>query len=444
VQRERSRGGNGLGYIQRTPGWVGPLRAKDRTTYWGVVPTRPGRGERGLPPHPRDAPLPETFDEWYHVASAHLGLAERGDLGFSHIFAGGALIGLQFAGLLPVVTYGFAALGLPLVAPDPPAVVAGATGLIVTWAGWIWLRYRWSRAWKLRKAWSGAIYDPVVLALPPSPVAPGVERDIDTDPEATHPYRARGLFRIADRPFDAQVVLLVGGFYGHTDRVRGPEAARSWLLAAAFVLVLAGAVVVPFLWGRGPAWADAVLLAAVLAAGPPFLSAVARQVRRLRLAYQLLRLERADRQRWIGWQMLREPEGTPADAGPQERWAESERLRTKTRRKSDPDLVGLSVRVLPVPVPTTGKTSVVPGRWTLDLSDGGRTRLTPADPGAGVLEVQVAGLISDAAMLAHPLTRGGTQWLVLSDDSHIPVDCRDFAGLHDAAEAVGIHVVRPT
>jgi hypothetical protein len=358
---------------------------------------------------------------------------------------GGVLIVLQFVGLLPVVAYAFAALDLPLVAPGPTAIVAGSMLLIVTWTGWIWFRRRWSRAWELRQAWSRAIYDPMVLALPPSPAAPGVARDIDTDPEATHPYRARDLFQIADRPFDSQVILLVGGFYGHTDRVRGREAARSWLLAAALVAALAGVTLVPFLWGRGPAWADVALLAAVLAVLPPLASAWARQVRRLRLAYQLLRLERADRQRWIGWQMLREPAGAPADPGPEQRWADSQRLRIRARRhKGEQEQLGeFPVQVLPVPPPVTGKVTVPPGRWTLGLSDGGRARLTPADPGAEGLVFGLDGLISDAALLAHAQTRGGTQWLVLSEGAHVPVDCRDFAGIHDAAEDKGIRVVRP-
>lgn len=432
-----------MGYIQTTPGWAGPVGAKDRRTYWGVVPQKPGPDDRGLPPHPRDAPLLATFGEWYQAASSHLGRAERVDLDLTRIVVGGALIGFQFVGLLPVLAWAFAGLGRPLVAPDPIVVVAGATLLLFTWTGWVLYRRQWAWAWELRRSWSFAIYDPAVLALPPSAVGPGEERDIDTDPEATHPYRARELFRLEDRPFESEVILLVGGFYGHTDRVRGREAARSWLLAAVSLVVLAGVTVVPFLWGRGPAWADVVLLAFVLAVLPPLASAWGRQARRLRLAYQLLALERADRQRWIGWRMLRDPAVSSARSRPEERWAESERLRIKARRKTDHDLAGLSVRVLSASVPKTGKITVAPGRWTLDLSDGGRGRLTPADPGVGVLEVQVDGLISDAALLAHPSARG-TQWLVLSDGSHIPVDCWKFSALHDAAEAVGIHVVRAT
>lgn len=385
-----------------------------------------------------------TFGDWYDTASTSLGLAERVELGLSRIIAGGFFILLQFVGLGPVLAYALAASGFRPTAPDLMVVVAGALLLAFTWTGWILYRRHWARAWELRRAWSYAIYDPAVLALPATAVGPGEQRDIDTDPEATHPYRARELFPIEDRPFEPEVILLVGGFYGHTDRVRGREAARSWLLAVVSLVVLAGVTVAPFLWGRGPTWADVALLAVVLAVLPPLVSAWGRQVRRLRLAYELLALERADRQRWIGWRMLRNPVEQSAGSAPEERWAESQRLRYQVRRrKRGHEPGGLPVRVLPVPAPASGHTTVAPGSWTLELFDGGRGRLTPADSAAGALDMRLDGLISDAALLAHPLTRGGTHWLVLSDDSHIPVDCRDFPGLHDAAEAVGLQVVRP-
>lgn len=241
-----------MGYVHRTPAWVRPHGAGERRTFWGVIPgaarpeDRPLRSER-LPPHPRDVPLPPTFADWYTTASAHLGYAEQVDLGPARLAAGGALILVQLVGALPGAAFLAASLGLPIGRPPVAAALAGVALLAVGWVAWAWYRRRWTRAWELRKAWSLAIHDEAVLALPRRPVAPGEERDLDTDPESVHPFRARSLFPVDERPF----VDAVYGSYGHTYRVRGREAFRgtlySVLLLSLLVLVVlsTGSTVIP-------------------------------------------------------------------------------------------------------------------------------------------------------------------------------------------------------
>jgi hypothetical protein len=269
-----------------------------------VVPAKPARGEKHLPPHPDDVPLPKTFGQWYRVASTNLGLAERVDLGLSRILAGGALVLLQFAGLFPAAVLLAVVLGAPLARPAPMMVGAGGALLVGTWLWWAWYRRDWARAWELRRAWSWAINGLEVLALPAESRAPGVEHDIDTDPEGTHPYRARELFPIAARPFIGRVIV-PGGLW--SDRVRGREALRYWLLTmTAAVLTIYAMVVAIYLWGgvsRVPL--SEVHIASVtmaIALLPPPVFACARLVRRLLLAHNLAQVESSTREKWIEWQ----------------------------------------------------------------------------------------------------------------------------------------------
>lgn len=293
-----------MGYVHRTPAWAGPLGAKARRTYWGVVPAKPVRGAGRLPPHPDEVSLPQTFGQWYRAASTNLGLAERLDLGLSRILAGAALVLLQFAGLLPSALLLAAVLGAPLTRPGSAIAGAGGALLVVTWIGWLWYRRHWAQAWQLRQAWSWAINEPEVLALPVEPATPGLQRDIDTDPEATHPFRARELFPIAERPFIGRVIV-PGGLW--SDRVRGREALRYWLLATA-TLAMVVSVTFAFLQIAGAAMlsisieAQVACITMAIALLPPLVGAWTRWIRRLALAQNLADVEVNGRDRWIAWQ----------------------------------------------------------------------------------------------------------------------------------------------
>lgn len=431
-----------MGYAHRTPAWAQPLAAtSERTTYWGVVPGRPAVRRQGLPSHPRDVPLPATFEEWYETAAANLGRAEQADLSLSRVLAGGGLVLGQLVGLLPVATLLAAELGFRTVRPEPGTLLAGAALLVVVWVSWAWYRRRWTRAWELRKAWSLAIHDPAVLALPVRPTAPGRERDIDTDPEATHPYRARELFPIEERPF---VDRLFTGLGGHTDRVRGREALRTWPLLVAAVLVLAS----PYILTTWPAWpiaaGQALLPAtAVVSVLPPVVSAGGRHVRRLRFTHRVAQLETRDRQRWIGWRMLEGIAGPDAGPQPEGQQLEARRIGVTLREEGDTEVRGTAtLEVLPAQPPVTGDTTVPPGPWTFEMSDHGRARLVPSEPSRPPLDVTVTALISGF----HQGNMGGrvrSHWLVLSDGTHLPVECGDQTSLVTVAELAGVRVVRP-
>lgn len=407
-----------MGYVHTTPAWAGPLGATERRTYWGVVPGTPT--SPGLPPHPRDVPLPRTFADWYAAASGHLGQAERADLGLTRLAAGGVLILVQLAGALPGAAFLAASLGLPVEPPPAAVTLAGLALLATGWAGWAWYRRRWTRAWELRKAWSLAIHDEAVLALPVRPVAAGEERDLDTDPESVHPFRATRLFPVGERPF----VDTVYRSYGHTDRVRGREALRGWLYSILLLCLLVLVVLSTILLDAGGTWP--LLVSVVLL--PPVAGAWFRYVRRMRFAHRLARAQSLDRQRWLGARMLSDA----AAPGP-----------VRTAPAPDEEPLTVALRVLPAQPPVTGGTVLPPGRWTLALSyDDRRVRLTPSDPAEHPRDLTVAGLVSGV----HPGVLGGRTpwyWLVLADGTHVPVHCPPTRALAAAAEFAGIPVVDP-
>ncbi|GAB2498562.1 hypothetical protein GCM10027063_42650 [Promicromonospora xylanilytica] len=295
-----------MGYVHRTPAWAGPLGAKNRTTYWGVVPLRPGGSSRGLPPHPDEVRPTGTFGDWYDAACGYLWRAEQQDLSLVRILAGGLLILLQLVALVPLVQLvGSMLPGGPVGRPETWSVVVGAILLAVGWLCWAVYRRRWNRAWELRKAWSWAVHDPRVLELPERPLSVGEVRDVDIDPEMTHPYRARLHVRIKDRPFVYRVY-----YRSHTDRVRRREALRSYPPLSAFILATVGVVVSPTWWAPGPGQYGVLLAAYLLAALPPVISSTVRYARRMLLAQALARADVEERHRWMGWQLLHGVPGT--------------------------------------------------------------------------------------------------------------------------------------
>ena len=423
-----------MGYVHRRSDWARPHGAGDRRTFWGVVPavpaSRPEDRSKSLPPHPRDVPLPPTFADWYAMASTHLGRAEQVDLGLTRLAVGGVLILVQLVGALPGAAFLGASLGLPVDRPPLAAALAGVALLAVGWIAWAWYRTRWTRAWALRKAWSLAIHNDAVLALPAGPAAPGEERDSDTDPESVHPFRAIGQFPVDERPFVDSVVQT----YGHTDRVRGREALRGWLYSVLLLSLLALVVLSAAMLHAG----GTLLLLVSLVLLPPVAGAWYRYARRLRFAQRMALTETRDRQRWLGKLMQ-------ADAAGSDTARTHEPVEPTARGPVNPDDEPLTIalRVLPAQPPTTGSTVIPPGRWSLVLFyDDRRVRLTPSDPSDRPRDLTVTGLVSGVDPGAwHGRTHW--HWLVLADGTHVPVQCRQPRALTGAAEFAGIDVVTP-
>lgn len=494
-----------MGYVHRTPAWAGPLGAKNRRTYWGVVPLKPDGPPRELPPHPDEVAPVGTFGDWYDAACAYLWRVERVDLSMVRLLAGSLLILLQIIGLLPLVGLAASALpGLPVAAPDPREVLAGVVLLAVVWTGWAVYRRRWNRAWELRKAWSWAIHDPRVLELPERPLGVGEERDIDTDPETTHPYRARKLVRIEDRPF-ADSAFISGG---HTDRVRRREVVRWYLPLFAFLVALACVVTSPVWWEFQPGRYGVLLVTYLLGALPPVVCSQLRNFRRVHLVQRLAREDVEERHRWMGWQLLHGVPGTAdvadripdviSDRPPAARSGPRPDVRTArvTEQGSRATamfgaafffgIFGLVGVLALVRDPETGLTFLgglafiglvcvtlllwhrsgrqVAGRDSTGFVVRVETPSSPRSPRTTMPSGDMALTFSDGHAHLIPfddslpevslpvtalisgvgqLARDGKQWFVLPDDSHVAITCSDYVGLRDAAADAGIAVLLP-
>jgi hypothetical protein len=369
------------------------------------------------------------------MASAHLGRAEQADLSLARLAAGGALGLVQLVGALPAVAFLAASLGLPVERPPLAAALSGVALLALGLVAWAWYRRRWTRAWELRKAWSLAIHDEAVLALPVGQVGPGEERDLDTDPESVHPFRAVRQFPVDQRPF----VDSVYQSDGHTDRVRGREALRGWLYSTLLLGLLVLVLLSAGLLHAGGTWPLLVsLMVLPLVAGAWY-----RYARRMRFAHHMALTEARDRQRWIGELML--PDAVSPDTATLDTARTGEAVDSTGSRPNTPDdeLLTIGLRVLPSQPPVTGGTVIPPGRWTLALDyDDRRVRLTSSDSSDHRHDLTVTGLISGV----HPGVWGGRtrwHWLVLADGTHVPVECRQPRALTAAADYAGIAVVSP-
>jgi nitrogen fixation-related uncharacterized protein len=471
-----------------------------------VVPLKPDGPPRGLPPHPDDvAPVGGTFGDWYDAACGYLWRAEQVDLSVVRLLAGGLLIVLQLVAMVPLVQLAGSILpGAPVAVPDARWILAGQFLLAVVWTGWVVYRRRWNRAWELRKAWSWAIHDPCVLELPERPLGMGEERDIDTDPEMTHPYRARRLVRIEDRPFVGAALISSS----HTDRVRRREVARVYLPLIAFIVALAGVAVSPAWWEFEPGQYGVLLVAYLLAALPPLAFSLGRYLRRIFLVQRLAREDVEERHRWMGWQLLHGLPGTTAGAestpgvasdrppvartgtGPDVRAAHTaEQGSRATAVFSAAFLFGISGLVgvlVMLRDPEKGLTFLAGvaflGTVCLTLflwhrsgrQDDGRdgtgfvvrveTPSSPRSPSTTVPSGDMVLTMSEGRAHLTPLDssrpefsvpvtalisgvgtllRDGKQWLVLPDDSQVAISCSDYLGLRDAAADAGIPVLLP-
>src|SRR5690606_24782916 len=126
------------------------------------------RDRRSLPPFPEEVSLPATFGDWYDTAADALGRAERRDSGAVRLLAGAAMLAGVSAGvgLLAEPLVVLAGAGAPGETADVPSLVIGPVLALGVLAWWFWYRRDWGRARRLRHAWSRAVRDPRVLALP--------------------------------------------------------------------------------------------------------------------------------------------------------------------------------------------------------------------------------------------------------------------------------------
>ncbi|GAB2494283.1 hypothetical protein [Nocardiopsis aegyptia] len=417
---------------------------------------RPGRREAELPPFPQDVALPATFGAWYDIAAAHLGVAERRDSSWRRLPAGLSamllvMVGLMFASEPVVVLLGHGGEGrrADVGSLVLGVVIAGGT------LGW-WFRYRraWVRARRLREAWSYALRDPRVLALP---VRPAPERG--PDPEVRHHFRAREHPALPDHTG----VRGVGGVDGLLDFLR--VALIHPLGLAAGVVLLAAALDSDRPEDLATALAGAVPVCLFTA------SALGRAAQRHGRSVVLNAVENDDRRRWTGWRVLHRLD-RPVDPGA--RWRRrlpglvaasvagvaacaaaiasdpsqgrvwgltiaavagsclvvygTFLVRAVASRPGGP---GIRIEVLVDDVPPLGPTTVDPGRAVLVFS-GGR-----GDARIGGVEVSATALISgEKRVLA-----SRRHWLVLADDSQVAFRCADVTRLRKRAQEAGLTVL---
>jgi len=433
------------------------------------APAQRRRGREPLPPFPREVPLPATFGDWYDVAAANLGAAQRRDGGGRRMLAGlllllGCLAGAGLAARPVLVLLGRGADGERA---DVASLVVGAVLVLGTLAWWFRYRRDWGRARRLRQAWSLALRRPEVLALPArerpaSGVAAGRVDAVVVDPEQMHDYRARehGLEGYPGvKPVDGSTGLL--------------DALRAILYpivaAVGLLLVVVGLDQRPLSDGATALAPGLVLLVVGLAAS-------VRAWWRLADGWAVVGLEHDDRARWSGWRVLH---GFQEPVGQRPWWRRlnfvflpvaagglvvvGTRLASGTGAGVDGVSVGVAIVVVPIlvvygsfvvrvlagrarargaavavrvladDVPPQGPVAVPAGPAVLALGE--EPELRPAHGPAVALAG--AALISGA-----PHTVAARRhWLVLADGSQVPLACPDVRRLRRMAADAGLRVL---
>ncbi|MGF0114920.1 hypothetical protein ACQFYA_01165 [Promicromonospora sp. Marseille-Q5078] len=430
---------------------------------------RKRRGRVALPPSPHEVPLPATFGEWYDLAAANLGVAQRRDGGGRRMLAGlllvlGCLAGAALATRPVLVLLGRGADGERA---DVASLVVGAVILLVTLAWWFRYRRDWGRARRLRQAWALALRRPEVLALPARPrPASGVDAgQVDAgqvDAERMHDFRARehGLEGYPGvKPVDGATGLL--------------DALRAILYP---IVTAVGLLLVTVGLDQEPLSDGATALApgvVVLVVG---LTASVRAWWRLADGWAVVGLENDDRARWTGWRVLH---GLQEPAAQRPWWrrlnlvflpvAAGGLVVVLARLTSGPTTgvdgvsigvaivvvpilvvyagfgvrvlagrarargTGVAVRVLRDDVPPQGPVVVPPGPAV--LAPGEAPELRPA--GGPAVALGGGALISGAP---HALATR-RHWLVLADGSQVSLVCADVRRVRGVAASMGLRVL---
>lgn len=415
------------------------------------------RDRRSLPPFPEEVSLPATFGDWYDTAADALGRAERRDSGAVRLLAGAAMLAGVSAGvgLLAEPLVVLAGAGAPGETADVPSLVIGPVLALGVLAWWFWYRRDWGRARRLRHAWSRAVRDPRVLALP--------ARRHDgqgPDPEAQHDFRVRESGDFA--PFPG--LRGTGGVSGGLDMVR----------AGVYpLLVLVALVAVSASWDGG--LGGLATAAPVLPLLVVTLCATARAWRRVADSVALVGLQNDDRRRWTGWRVLT-GRAAPAPAAPWYRRVSWVMLPValgaaavlvarvaagemtggavvagllvcavpaalllgsfavrSARARSGGGTDGVAVQVLPDDVPPLGPTVVAPGPAVLR---GGGEGVELVAGGVALPVPAGSGLVSgEPHVLA---TR--SHWLVLPDGSQVALRCAAVRRVRELAGEAGLRV----
>ncbi|GAB2498529.1 hypothetical protein GCM10027063_42600 [Promicromonospora xylanilytica] len=418
------------------------------------------RGRRALPPMPEDVPLPTTFGDWYDAAAVHLGIAEKRDSGVRRMLAGVVMLaGVSAgAGLVAGPAAVLAGQGAPGESADVASLVIGPILALGVLAWWFWYRRDWVRARRLRHAWSRAIRDPRVLALPVRPY-----QGTGVDPEEQHDYRVRERGSFAPYPG----LRSVGGVTGGLDAVRAVLYPVLFLIGLIAILAVLGAD------SSGSPISGAL---PILPFAVATVCATARAWRRIADSSGLVALQADDRRRWTGWRVVRGlDEGAPrtpwyrrlnwamlpvalgAAAVLVFRVASGEMtgqalvigvvvcvvpvailggsfLVRSLAARSRGGTSGVGVDIVADDVPPLGPGSVAPGQGVLRTDDGGMV----LDAGGSALRVPAGSALVSGEPHAVASRR---HWLLLPDGSQVPLTCAAVRRLRELAEGAGLRVL---